>query len=260
MTAPQPLDPLVTRARDLAVAALELSGDLDKGVLVPYGGRVSVAAVGLTLRARRLVRAAVRLADEASWLEAQILLRTLLEYVITLEWIAADPELRILSWWQADERSFDVMVSEVSSLISQPIEIPAADDAARRDLIEQIAKEAAAAGAPPYPSLQERARQVRGSLAYSLLFRLYSQGGVHPFRQSLLPLLQDMPERKAVLVHAHPKEGPVDDPYYLCAVLLVIALERLSGLEPGLQLPSVEPLKRQLMDLKRDIDAEGGAP
>jgi hypothetical protein len=37
-------------------------------------------------------------------------------------------------------------------------------------------------------------------------------------------------------------------------VLLVIALERLSELEPSSRRPSVEPLKRQLMDLKGDMD------
>jgi hypothetical protein len=150
------------------------------------------------------------------------------------------------------------MVNEVSTLISQPIELAPVEEAARQELMERVAKDAAAAGAPPYPSLQERARQVQGSLAYSLLFRLYSQGGTHPFRQSLLPLLKDVAERRAVLVQAEPQELPVDDPYYLCAVLLVIALEKLSATEPGLQLPSVEPLKKQLMDLKHDIDAEGG--
>jgi hypothetical protein len=214
-----------------------------------------MVGVGLTMRIRHLAGATIRLADDGSWLEAQILLRSLLEYVITLEWIAKDPDRRVLSWWRADERAFDVMVGEVSSLVGQPIGLSEADEVAHRQLIEQIADEAVAAEAPPYPGLKERAKDAEESLSYSLLFRLYSQGGVHPFRQSLLPLIEDMPKRDAVLIRARPQEGPVDDPYYLAAVLLMITLERLSELQPSLQLPSVEPIKRELMDLKQEIDA-----
>jgi hypothetical protein len=214
-----------------------------------------MVGVGLTMRIRHLAGAAIRLADDGSWLEAQILLRSLLEYVITLEWIAKDPDRRVLSWWRADERAFDVMVGEVSSLVGQPIGLSEADEVAHRQLIEQIADEAVAAEAPPYPGLKERAKDAEESLSYSLLFRLYSQGGVHPFRQSLLPLIEDMPKRDAVLIRARPQEGPVDDPYYLAAALLMITLERLSELQPSLQLPSVEPIKRELMDLKQEIDA-----
>jgi Family of unknown function (DUF5677) len=249
-------DELSGRARGLAVAVLACSDALEQGVVVPYGNRVGMAAVGLTMRIRHLASAAIRLTNDGSWLEAQILLRSLLEYVITLEWIAKDPDRRVLSWWRADERAFDSMVDEVGSLLGDRIGLPEADEVARRKLIEQIADEAVAAEAPPYPRLKERAKDAEESLSYSLLFRHYSQGGVHPFRQSLLPLIEDMPKRGAVLIRARPQEGPIDDPYFLTAVLVVITLERLSGLQPSLQLPSVEPIKRKLMDLKQEIDAE----
>jgi Family of unknown function (DUF5677) len=224
--------------------------------LVPYGNRVGMVGVGLAMRIRHLARAVIRLTDDGSWLEAQILLRSLLEYVITLEWIAKDPERRVLSWWRADERAFDVMVGEVSSLLGHPVGLSEVDEVVHRQLIEQIANEAVAAEAPPYPGLKERAKDAEESLSYSLLFRLYSQGGVHPFRQSLLPLIEDMPKRDAVLIRARPREGPIDDPYYLTTVLVVITHERLSELQPTLQLPSVEPIKRQLMELKQEIDAD----
>ena len=40
----------------------------------------------------------------------------------------------------------------------------------------------------------------------------------------------------------------------------MIALERLSELEARSRRPSVEPLKRQLMDLKGDMDIGARAP
>lgn len=64
-----------------------------------------------------------------------------------------------------------------------------------------------------------------------------------------------MPDLDSVLVRPEPAASPIDDPYYLCAVLLIVALDRLSAAEPGLRLPSMEPLKAGLLELKTDIDA-----
>lgn len=146
---------------------------------------------------------------------------------------------------------------EVVEQTGHPVAMSEAEEKARLDLIDQIGREAVLIGAPPYPNLRERAAAVKDSLVYSLFFRLYSQGGVHPFRMSLLPLLEDVPDQNAVLVRAMPKAAPVDDPYYLCAVLLIVTLDRLRSAEPGLALPSFKPLKSRLMELKSAYDEEG---
>jgi hypothetical protein len=248
---------VVAWARRAALQVLDISASLEKGVVVPYGQRVGFAAVGLTVRARRLSRSIIRLTDCGEWLEAQILVRALLEYVITLQWILKDPEKRVLSWWQADDRPFARMVSEVTAITGQPIEITPEETRALAEFSAQIALEAASADVKPFPSLRERAAEVDADLGYSLLFRLYSQGGVHPYGQALLPLLEDLPDRSGVLIRETPGEEPIDDPYYLAGVLLLIALEKLAEVEPGLRLPDLEEAKLEFLAMKHEIDARG---
>jgi hypothetical protein len=251
---PEALSPLVARARELLVDAVDATSALDRGILVPYGNKASFATVGLAMRSRRLAMSILTLCDAGSWLEAQILVRSLLDYVITLEWILLDPEVRVYSWWQADDRSFDTVVREVTEQISLPIELSVDEEQARRDLIARIAKDAEEVGAPAYPPLQQRAQEVSSSLAYSLFFRLYSQGGAHPYRMSILALLRDVPERRAALILGEPDRQPVDDPYYLTGVLMIVVHRRLAEKEAGLGLPSVVPLEARLAELKSELD------
>jgi hypothetical protein len=250
-------DALAIRARVAALGLLELTQVLENGVRVPYGDRLGVVAAGLALRARRLVRSIVALRDRDEWLEAQILVRTLLDYLITLEWIARDPQVRVLSWWLADEGSFARMADGVASVTGEHIDVPEELDTAQAEVSSRIAAEAAAAGAPPLPNLRDRAKEVGADLGYEFLFRLYSQGGVHPTRQSIVMLIEDLEPQQAVVLHEKPPAGPIDDPYYLAGALGCIALQTLSRLEPGLSLPDLDPVRAEFLAIKQAIDERG---
>lgn len=48
--------------------------------------------------------------------------------------------------------------------------------------------------------------------------------GAHPYPHGLDPLIDDRPDRDAVVVRGEPAEWPTIEPYYLAAALLFISL------------------------------------
>ena len=78
---------------------------------------------------------------------------------------------------------------------------------------------------------------------------------MHVYRSGLFALLEDEPEAGGVRIRERPAAHPIDDPYYLVGVFLVIALEKLAETAPGLKLPDMEPWKKELYAIRDAIDA-----
>jgi hypothetical protein len=182
------------------------------------------------MRARRLTRAIYRLLDAGDTLEAQVLLRTLLEYALTAQWLAQDPRPRFLSWWLEDDRRFRVMEREVRALAKEPIEeISEELQRGRDELRTQFEKDADTQGAPPFPNLVDMARAVDSPFAYAFVYRVLSQSGAHPYPHGLEPLIEDQPGSDRVLVRAAQKKPPTIEPYYFAGALLFISLREAAA-------------------------------
>jgi len=64
-----------------------------------------LAIVGLVARQRRLLRGAYLLADADQRLEAAILVRAMLEFLVRQLWLQTNPELNYVLWAIADLRA-----------------------------------------------------------------------------------------------------------------------------------------------------------
>jgi hypothetical protein len=228
-------DPLIARARRFGHDLLAFSASYDDGLAIPYGDPTALCLVGLALRSRRLVRGIYRLADDGDWLEAQILLRALLEYSLTAQWIGQDPRPRFLSWWLEDDKRFRTMEREVQALIEHPVEVPEDLRQGREELASQFAAEAKKLNAPKFPRLQQMAKAVGGSLGYSFVYRVQSQVGAHPYPHGLDSLIEDRPVNGGVFLRPDPVGRPAVEPYYFAAALLFMALR-----EAGRAFPPVD--------------------
>lgn len=82
-------------AREIGQRLLDASRTYE-GFQAPRRNELAIA--GLVGRARRLLRAAYRLADAGEGLEAAVLLRSMTEYCFTLLWLARDTELNVPRW------------------------------------------------------------------------------------------------------------------------------------------------------------------
>src|SRR2546425_5517973 len=85
-------------ARGCGLRLLELSGIYERGVVRYEAGHETLAIAGLVARQRRLLRAAYLLADSDQRLEASIMLRAMLEFLIRQKWLEADPRLHYVLW------------------------------------------------------------------------------------------------------------------------------------------------------------------
>jgi Family of unknown function (DUF5677) len=159
--------------RQCGLALLDAS-DAYERALVPYEvGKPALVEVGLVARGRRLARSAFQLADAGDRLEAMILVRTLLEYRITLRWLILDPELHFLQMYRDDVRRRQRMDAEVRAL-----GIEGVSDAVRAIHETELAQIEAELGDRPrgFPSLRERAEATGAEAAYSLLTVLTRRG------------------------------------------------------------------------------------
>src|SRR3954468_5185251 len=80
-----------TTNRDRGLELLDLTARYDIPTVRESHREILLA--GIIIRSRRLLRAAYTLADQDMLLEAQVLLRVLTEYGITLAWLGIDLEL-----------------------------------------------------------------------------------------------------------------------------------------------------------------------
>src|SRR5215208_4739723 len=134
-----------------------------------------MAILGLVGRCRRLVRAAYELADHRMTLEAQILIRVLLEYAITVRWLTLNPRLHFRQWAIGDIKSRLTMDREIQELGEETV-LTEETRGLLEERLETYRRECGDAP-PSLPRLQERARQTGESLSYSLAYRYDSQIG-----------------------------------------------------------------------------------
>ena len=73
-------------ARECGLRLLEISGIYERGVVGYEAGHETLSIAGLVGRQRRLLRAAYLLAGEGQRLEASIMLRAMLEFLIRQKW------------------------------------------------------------------------------------------------------------------------------------------------------------------------------
>jgi hypothetical protein len=162
-----------------------------------------------------------------------ILVRTLLEYRITLGWLILDPELHFLQWARDDLKSRLRVDREVRELGEEVM-----SDKAREAYEEAIVLVEAKLGdrSQRYPSLKERAQATGEELAYSLAYRFDSQTAAHPSAFAAEQLFEDRPEHGGVAVLSDPaKTHGYVDPYAVAAFTLLDMLEAVrEGLEPHL--------------------------
>jgi len=186
-----------------------------------------------------------------------VLLRTLLEYTLTSQWLAQDPRSRFLSWWLEDDRRFRVMEREVRALAKEPIDDIPEERRGRDELREQFQKHAETQDAPRFPKLIDVAMAVDSPFAYSFVYRALSQSGAHPYPHGLDPLIDDQPESDSVFVHDRPTEGPTIEPFYLAGALLFISLREAGAFFPPVALTTeLDALEPEFLALR---DALGAA-
>lgn len=252
------VDPLVARARRFGLELLDRSGIYDGGVIVPYGDAATLSLVALASRARRLMRAIYRLLDAGDSLEAQVLLRTLLEYTLTAQWMAQDPQARFLSWWLEDDRRFRVMEREVRALAKAPIEeVPEELQRRREGVREQFQRDAESQKAPRFPTLIDMAMAVESPFAYSFVYRVLSQLGAHPYPHGLEAVIEDSPENNSVLVRPEPKDESTIEPYYLAGALVFISLrEAGSAFAPVALTAELAMLEPELFALRDELERD----
>jgi hypothetical protein len=86
-------------ARECGLRLLEISGIYERGVARYEAGHETLAIAGLQ---RRPLRGAYLLADAGQRLEASIMLRATLEFLIRQRWLQLDPGLHYVLWANDD--------------------------------------------------------------------------------------------------------------------------------------------------------------
>lgn len=254
----RPHIPDETRARECGLRLLELSGTYDRVALRAEAEPQLLTLIGLVARQRRLLRAIYTLADADMHLEAGILARTMLEYLIVLRWLRVNPQLHHAMWVQHDLEArlrMDREIREVAS--TAQAEPPAALAAESRDFYEnalrqarhQVEKERVALGleeAPRYPTLKEQATAAGLAMAYARLYRIESQSGAHPMVMAIDELLE---EGDGVLVLSEPRSNARN--YGTAAIALMESLQLAKRLLPELPLDGLDEVSDEIRALVR---------
>jgi hypothetical protein len=118
--------PEETLARHCGLQLLELSGLYERGIVRYEAGHETLAIAGLVGRQRRLLRAAYLLADVDQRLEASIMLRAMLEFLIRQRWLQLDPGLHYVLW----------VIEDLKARLRIDREVREQDRAAHEDAIE----------------------------------------------------------------------------------------------------------------------------
>jgi hypothetical protein len=240
--------------RRLAYDLLDSSATAyEGGVELPYGqSRAAVAAVGLAARCRGLTRAVHTLFDADMELEAQITLRALMEYAVTLQWIAKEPDARFLSWWRDDDRIFEALRREVTNRTGLSGDLDPEAETEREKVLALLREESATAA--PLPRFVVRAQEVESGLGYSLIYRSLSQAGAHPAPAGIHPLIEDRPEKNMCVVRPRPIYGSPFDSEYLAALFLLISLREAGELFPPVKLDGAARFWNRVLSLRDRAD------
>lgn len=273
MAAASALPPDEDRARACGLRLLELSGIYERGVVRYEAGHETLAIAGLVARQRRLLRAAYLLADSDQRLEASIMLRAMLEFLIRQKWLELDPGLHYVLWAIDDLnarlridreiREQDAEAHDEAIEIMQPeMRVQYERELGRmRGQLGQLQERLGLDRPPPYPNLREQAIAVGLGFSYSLAYRFDSQSAAHPSAMAIEQLLQDRPDLGGIrLLPEPPPERGYADPYGVGAFILRDALASAAALVPELQLAGFDEVAAQLDQLRPQSDDQAEPP
>lgn len=248
-------------ARDCGLRLIDISNVYERGV-VPYDAdRKTLAIAGLVARQRQLLRSAYLLSDNGHGLEAAILQRSMLEFLIVQKWLLLDPETHLVLWVAHDLEARLRIDRELRELApdarDEVIKILEPETGERYELwlenlehqLEQACLELGV-DRPRLPTLREQARAVGLELGYSMAYRFESQSAAHPSALAIEQLMQDRPDLGGIsLLGEPPPERGRADPYVVCAVILREALSDAAAAIPELQLDGLADIVARLEEL-----------
>jgi hypothetical protein len=253
-----------TVARECGLTLLEISAIYERGVVRYEAGAATLSIAGLVARQRRLLRAAYLLADAGHRLEASILLRSMLEFLIRQKWLELDPSPHHLLWVADDLRARLRIDREVREHAfaehGEAIEImrPEVREAYKLDLermqeqLEQVRIELGVERIPDFPNLRQQAAATGLAFSYSSAYRFDSQTAAHPSALAIEQLMQDRPDLGGHQLLAEPPPGRgYADPYAVCAFILRDALAGAAALIPELALDGFDEVAER-MDVLRE--------
>lgn len=260
-------------ARACGLRLLDLSGIYERGVVRYEAGHETLAIAGLVGRQRRLLRAAFLLADSDHRLEASIMLRAMLEFLIRQKWLELNPGLHYVLWAIDDLharlridreiREQDADAHEEAVAIMQP-EMRAQYERELGRMHAQLAQLQEQLGldrVPRYPNLREQAIAVGLGFSYSLAYRFDSQSAAHPSAMAIEQLFEDRPDLGGIrLLPEPPPERGYADPYGVGAFILRDALASAAALVPELQLAGFDEIAAQLDELHLQPEDAVGPP
>jgi hypothetical protein len=248
-------------ARECGLRLLEISGIYERGVVSYQAGYQTLAIAGLVGRQRRLLRAAYLLADEDQRLEASILLRAMLEFLIRQKWLEADPRLNYLLWAADDLRArlrIDREVREEDPEAHQgalEIMTPEMRETYENELarmeeqLTALQKELELDRSPAYPNLREQAMAVGLGFVYSLAYRMESHSAAHPSAMATEQLFEHRPDLGGVLLLPEPPaDRALAEPYVVGAFTLRDALAGAAAFVPELRLDGFDEVVARLED------------
>ena len=251
------------KARSLGLALLDASRTYDSFVIPSYEDRLRRrrfpphrrAIIGLAARQRRFLRAAYVLADAGQVLEAVVLLRSMLEFLICQRWLALDPDRNWKLWMTDDHAARDLwrerLRQNAPTLHDAAVEALTPEQRAEGEAVAAARVQLAAELGDRQPddrrSLEQRAAQVGLSFLYDGLYRYQSNAAAHPSMLASELLMEKHP--KGLLLRSGPTAQFVAPPVYLPGAWLLY--EALKG--SGELTPALNP--RELPSIGRDLYA-----
>ncbi len=254
-------------ARDCGLRLLELSTIYESMVVRREAGPATLAIVGFVGRQRRLLRGAYLLADAEQRLEASILLRAMVEFLIRQHWMQSNPQRNYVLWMIDDLRArlrIDCEVRKAAPEAHGVIE-PAMREQYERSLeemqgeLERLRQQLGLEKAPSYPNLREQAEAVGLRFAYSLAYRFDSLNAAHPSAMAVEQLFEQHPEGVRVLPGPPPERGYAD-PYGVGAVILRDALVHVSEQVPELRLDGFDEVAARMDEILPELEEQPAPP
>jgi hypothetical protein len=226
--------------RGIAYALLDGSDQVE-GLEVGAPDRQLWVPALFLLRARRLVRAALLLADAGQGIEASILLRAITEYLITLHWLFLDFDAHDLVWRIDDLRGILAMdddATQAGFAILDPEIRPLYEDGKRRwrqhlDALENVDERVSEPARERLPSFEQRARATQLQGLYGLAYRWDSLAAAHPNATAVEQFLER--HGNGILRISSAPQHPLPDPYPIAALLLMLTLLKTGELAPELR-------------------------
>lgn len=233
--------------RTLGLELLATSAGYE-GLVVRDARTASVA--GLVARQRRLLQAAYRLIDAGDLLEAQILVRSQVEFLIVQKWLQLDPELHYPLWVIEDVRARFALRDDVLAAYGTDV-LDAGTvrryEQARDDRRAELARicEQRGINVLEYPKLIDQAKAVDEAGTYALVYRYDSQAAVHPRSLAVEQLLDQVPDGIAIRGEPH---NPWLDIYANSAVALLVALQKAKEYSEELDFVEIDALDQEISE------------